>query len=131
MNDFALPALITLLTLLLLFGSAVHVGRMRGKHRVQPPATTGHPEFERAYRIQMNSTESALLFLPALWLAALYWNPQPAAVAGAVWLIGRLWYAIGYAQAAERRGRGFLLALLAWAALLLLATLGIGRTLLS
>jgi uncharacterized MAPEG superfamily protein len=131
MNALALPALITLLTVVLLFGTAAHVGRMRGRHRVQPPATTGHPEFERAYRVQMNSNESAVMFLPVLWLAALYWDPQQAAALGAVWLGGRVWYAVSYARAPEQRGRGFLLGVLAWAALTLLAAAGIGRALLA
>ncbi|MCE2971093.1 MAG: MAPEG family protein [Burkholderiales bacterium] len=129
MTQAALPALITLLTLLLLFGCAVHVGRMRGKHRIMPPATHGHPEFERVYRVQVNTTESAAMFLPALWLAATYWSAHWAAALGALWLIGRLWHWAGYTRAAEKRGSGFGLSVLALLALLLGAAWGIVRTL--
>ena len=65
-----LPALVTLLTILLLFGTTVMTGRARGKYGIKAPATSGHPLYERAYRVQMNTIENSVLFLPTLWLAA-------------------------------------------------------------
>ena len=64
------PALVTLATLLLLFGCVWLVSAARGRHKVRAPATTGPEEFERAYRVQMNTLENAVIFLPALWLAS-------------------------------------------------------------
>jgi hypothetical protein len=55
--DFHLPSLITVFTLLLLFGVALNVGRARGKYKIDAPATTGHPKFELAYRVQMNTVK--------------------------------------------------------------------------
>ena len=67
-----LPALVTLLTVLLQFGTMYAVGKARGKYGIAAPAVAGHPAFERAYRVQMNTLENTVMFLPVLWLAANY-----------------------------------------------------------
>ena len=126
-----LPAVVTLLTVLLLIGTAMFVGYARGKHGVAAPATSGHPVFERAFRVQMNTFESAVAFLPALWVAAYHASPLWAGVFGLVWLAARVWYAIAYARDAAKRGPAFGLAFLALAALILLAVVGLGRTVLA
>ena len=119
------PALVTLATLVLLFGCAWLVGWARARYKVLAPAVTGPEEFDRAFRVQMNTLENAVIFLPALWLAALYFNPRIAAVLGVVWIIARAWYAFAYARDAKRRGPAFVIAYVAWAALMLLALWGI------
>jgi hypothetical protein len=121
------PALVTLATLTLLFGCAAYVGRMRGQHKIAAPATTGPLPFEIALRIQMNTLENTVLMLPALWLAALFFSPLWATLAGGVWLVGRIWFAIGYATEPKKRGGGFLAGMIAWAALMLMATWGVVR----
>jgi uncharacterized membrane protein YecN with MAPEG domain len=125
-----LPALVTLLAVLLMFGTSFAVGRARGRYRIQAPATSGHPAFERAFRVQMNTLEAALLFLPTLWLAAHYGFAFWAGIAGLVWLAGRTWYAVAYLQEAARRGGGFALGMVAWAVTLLMALAGVGRAML-
>lgn len=126
-----LPALVTLLTVLLQFGTMYAVGRARGKYRIEAPAVSGHPAFERAYRVQMNTLESTLMFLPALWLAAHYGYVLWAGVAGLVWILGRVWYAWAYLGDASRRGPGYLVGMLGWAALMVMSALGLGRALLA
>ncbi len=125
-----LPALVTLLTILLLFGTAWAVGKARARHGIHAPATSGHPDFERAFRVQMNTLENTVLFLPTLWLAAHYGFAGWAGIAGLVWVAGRLWYAVAYLQEAKKRGAGFVVGMLGWAATLLLAAFGVGRALL-
>jgi hypothetical protein len=126
-----LPALVTLLAVLLLFGTIFAVGRARWVYGIRAPATSGHPAFERAFRVQMNTLEAALLFLPTLWLAARYGFAFWAGLAGLVWLAGRTWYALAYVQEAARRGGGFLVGMLAWAATLLMALAGVGHAVLA
>ncbi len=121
------PALVTLATLALLFGCAWYVGVMRGRHKVEPPATTGPLPFEVSLRIQMNTLENTVAMLPALWLAALFFSPLWATIAGAAWVAGRVWYALGYAQDPKKRSSGFMVGMLAWAALMLMATWGVVR----
>lgn len=108
-----LVALVTLLALVFYFWTALAVGGARGRYKVEAPAMTGAPEFERAVRIQMNTLEGLALFLPSLWLFALYWNDRVAAAAGAVWILGRIIYAVGYSSAPRNRSAGFLIQMLA------------------
>ena len=126
----ALPALTTLVALLLYFVITVNVGRARMKYKIEAPAVTGHPDFERAYRVQVNTLEQLIVFLPALWLFAFYVSPAWASVLGTVWIAGRALYAVGYYRAAERRGAGFGISMLASVALWLGATWGVVRVLL-
>lgn len=122
-----LPALVVLLTVILLFVVTALTGYARGKYKIKAPATNGHPVFERAYRIQMNTLEQALLFLPTLWLAARFGNPTWAGILGLVWLLGRVWYVVAYRRDPAKRGLAYGLAMLAWALLLLLAIYGVVR----
>lgn len=121
------PALATLAALALLFATTAIVGRARGRYGIKAPATSGHEMFDRAYRVQMNTLESVVLFLPALWLAATFFNATVATVLAGVWLVGRIWYAAAYLRDPARRGSGFLIGFLAWGALMLLASWGVIR----
>jgi len=125
-----LPALVTLLTVLLLFGTMWAVGRARDKYSIKAPAISGDPAFERAYRVQMNTLESTVMFLPTLWLAANYGFSGWAGVAGLIWLVGRVWYALAYLKEAGKRGPGFVVGMIGWAAALVMACIGVGRVML-
>src|SRR5271166_5284443 len=100
-------AIVTLLAVLFYFYTSTAVARARAKYGVKAPATVGHPEFERAFRVQMNTLEWMPIFLPSLWLFAAYVNDISAAGMGLVWIVGRVLYFLGYTEAAEKRGRGF------------------------
>lgn len=129
MHDFRWPALITLGVVALLFLTAVNVGRARARHGIDAPATTGNPEFERVFRIQMNTQESALMFLPALWIFSAFVSETGAAALGLVWLAARVWYSIAYHQLAARRGPPFGLSMLVVVVLFLGAAWGVMRPL--
>jgi glutathione S-transferase len=111
-------ALVTLLAVLFYFFTSTRVARARVAYGVKVPAISGNPDFERVFRVQMNTLEWLPIFLPSLWLFAIYISDQVAAVLGLVWIAGRIVYMIGYMQAAGRRGPGFLIQALACAALL-------------
>lgn len=120
-----LIGLITVLTVVLLIVCMSLVGRARGRFQVKAPATTGPEGFERVLRVQANTNEAALMFLPALWTAANFGLVWISATLGAIWLLGRIWYAIAYANPAGRRGPGFILSMLAVVGLVLQALWGI------
>lgn len=122
-------ALVTLATVVLLFWVAFLVGRARGRHGVKAPATTGPEGFERAYRVQMNTQESAVMFLPALWTAANFGLAWISAIFGVVWLVSRIWYAVAYANPSGNRGPAFGLSMLALLALIVQALWGLAWTL--
>ena len=114
---YHLTALVTLLTALFYFFTALNVAKVRARTGVKVPAMSGHPDFERAFRIQMNTLEWLPIFLPALWLFAVYIGDAIAAAIGAVWIVGRIVYAIGYSKEAIKRRPGFLIQGLATTAL--------------
>ena len=118
-------ALITALTLVLLVIATGLVGRARGRFDIKAPATTGHPDFERAFRAHMNTLEQAVAFLPALWLATIYSNETIAGYLGYAWLVGRLWYIFGYIQEAGKRSMGFLIGAICFVLLLGMGLWGI------
>ena len=117
MKLYLYTSCITLLTVLLMFGLAFNVGRARGKYQVKAPAVTGHELFERAYRIQLNTIENVLMFLPVLWLYAIFLSDKGAGDSGLIWLIARVWYAIAYQLNPAKRGLGFIISILVIAGL--------------
>jgi len=131
MNNLHWPALVTLAALTLCFATATLVGRARGKYGVSAPATQGHELFERAFRVQMNTLENTVIFLPALWLCVLFVGPLVATVLGAFWLAGRIWYVAAYLREPKSRGGGFVLAFAAWGGLMIAAAWGVLRGLLA
>jgi uncharacterized MAPEG superfamily protein len=108
-----MPALVTAFSVLLQAGMMMMVGNARQKYGIQAPATTGHPGFERAYRVQMNTLESTMMFLPAMWVFAVYLDAPSAAAIGAVWLLARIWYAVSYQRDPATRGKAFVVSLVA------------------
>jgi uncharacterized membrane protein YecN with MAPEG domain len=97
----------------------VMAGQARGRYGVAAPATTGHPIFERHFRVQQNTVEQLVIFLPALFLFANYANEGVAAALGLVFILGRALYARGYVLDPAKRGPGFLLTVIANVSLLL------------
>jgi len=104
------------------------VGAARGRYGVAAPATTGHPVFERYYRVQMNTIECLVLLLPGLWLAAKYWPPKYAAIAGAVYLVGRMVYLRSYVRDPATRSFGYSLSAGPAVALVVAALVGAIRS---
>jgi glutathione S-transferase len=122
-----LSAVVTILAIVLYIIMGIRTGRMRGKHNVNAPAVTGHPEFERAYRVQMNTLEQMPVFLPGLWLATIYFKTYgflPALI-GVIWILGRVLYMEGYMADPSKRGFGFGLSAVCQLLLLILAMAGI------
>ncbi|WP_017305138.1 MAPEG family protein [Spirulina subsalsa] len=124
-NLLVLPSLVTVLALILYFVVTLNVGRARFKYEVKPPAMSGDPNFERVLRVQQNTLEQLVLFLPGLWLFCLYVSPIWGAGLGILWIVGRALYAWGYYQAAEKRGPGFGISSLSGLILLIGALVGI------
>ena len=117
--------LVTLLAVALYFWTGLAVAKARQKFGVVVPATTGQADFERVFRVQQNTLEWMPIFLPLLWLFALYVSDWGAAVLGLIWIGGRVLYIRGYSEEAEKRHRGFTIQAIASGALLLGALAGI------
>jgi glutathione S-transferase len=104
---YHLTALVTLLAVSFYFYTSTRVARARYKYGVKLPAITGNADFERIFRVQMNTLEWLPIFLPSLWLFAIYISDAIAAIIGLVWIAGRIVYMIGYTRSVPQRGPGF------------------------
>jgi glutathione S-transferase len=100
-------SLVTCLAILFYFFTSIQVSKARVAFGIKVPAISGNPDFERVFRVQMNTLEWMPIFLPSLWLFALYINDALAGALGLVWIAGRVLYLTGYSQAAAKRGPGF------------------------
>ena len=118
-------ALVSLLAVLVYMWITLRVGTARGRYEVPAPATTGNEIFERTYRVQQNTVEQLLIFLPALWLFGTYLNARVGAAVGLIFVVARIIYAIGYVAEPSKRGTGFLIGFLANVVLVLGALAGI------
>jgi glutathione S-transferase len=116
--------LITLLALLEYLVFAMLVGKARGQYGVKAPAVTGHEMFERAYRVQMNTLELLVIFLPALWLASQHFSSTWTAPLGGLFLVGRIVYARAYVSDPAKRSAGFGLSILPTLVLLVMGFMG-------
>jgi glutathione S-transferase len=120
-----LTAWVTIASLLMYIWVFAKVGKARGVHNVPAPSTDGPTEFLVAMRVQANTVEQLILFLPLLWMCAMYMSDLYAAGFGAVWVIGRIVYALGYYQAPKNRSAGFLISSAAGVGLLVCTIIGL------
>jgi glutathione S-transferase len=118
------PALVSVLALLLYVAVFIAAGQARRRYDIKAPAVTGAPQFERAFRVQQNTLEQLVWFIPALWLFALYVSPSWGGIIGLVWIAGRGYYALSYYRDPETRGPGFAVGLVSSAILLVGALIG-------
>ena len=100
---------VTLLALLQFVVMGIMVGRARGLYGVKAPATTGHEQFERWFRVHYNTLEKLIVFLPSLWLFGYYVGQYYAAGLGCFYLVGRAVYAAGYVKDPSKRGIGMII----------------------
>lgn len=119
-----LIAVVSALALLQYLFFVFQVARARQRCGLPAPRTAGHEEFERYYRVQQNTLEQLVVFLPAVWMAGWYADVVAAAILGLGFLLGRTMYYRAYVNDPTARGPGFALGLAANAVLVLTGLMG-------
>jgi glutathione S-transferase len=99
--------IVTALAVLQFIVFGFRVGGARGRYGVKAPAMTGNEIFERHSRVQMNTLEQLIVFLPGIYMFSHYFSPKVAAALGVVYLIGRELYAFTYVKDPANRSVGF------------------------
>ena len=117
--------LIVILALIQFLFFGVMTGKARVKYGVKAPATTGDEGFERMYRVQMNTLEMLVIFIPVIFIASHYWSPLLTSGLGAVYIVGRFMYWRAYVTEPKNRSIGFMLSLLPSLLLMVLSLVGI------
>ena len=117
-------AIVTVLILMQAFLFAFQVGQARVKHGVNAPATSGHEDFDRAYRVHQNTMEQVILVIPALWIFGTYVHELAAAGVGLLFLVARFIYRGSYLNDPSTRSLGFGLGALALGVLMIGGLIG-------
>jgi uncharacterized MAPEG superfamily protein len=120
----AIVHIVIALALIEFFVFGALVGRARVKYQVEAPAITGHPVFERYYRVHYNTMELLLSFVPGMLIFGTYVSPTVAAGLGLLFIAGRIVYLRGYVAEPKKRGAGFGISVLPTMILLLGGLIG-------
>jgi glutathione S-transferase len=99
--------IVTALALLQFLVFGLRVGRARTRYGIAAPAISGNVSFERYFRVQQNTLEQLIVFIPGLYLYSHYFRPSVAAGIGVVYLIGREIYAASYVKDPAKRSFGY------------------------
>lgn len=118
-------ALLVLLALLQYVYFTILVGAKREKHGVKAPAVSGNEVWERFFRVQQNTLEQLIVFIPALYIFAFYLSSKWALIPGGVYLIGRQLYSMSYAKDPKTRTIGFAMTFFAQVVLILGGLFGV------
>jgi glutathione S-transferase len=110
--------IVTALALLQFMVFGFKVAKARGRYGVAAPAVAGNQTFERYFRVQQNTLEQLIVFLPGLYLFSHYYSPLVAAALGVIYLIGREIYAMTYVKDPKKREAGYALTVLPMAVLI-------------
>ena len=119
------PTLIVLLALLQYLFFTGQVGLARGKYKVNAPACNGDENFSRLFRVQQNTLEQLIIFIPASYAFAYYLSEIWVVVPGVVFILGRFLYSAEYLKDPKSRTPGMALTLLANVVLVLGALFGV------
>jgi len=95
------------------------VGFNRAKYEVEAPKTIGNDTWERMYRVQQNTLEQLILFIPGMVVFGLYVSQTWVLLPGVLYVVGRQLYSHLYIKNPASRGPGMILSFFSNIALVL------------
>jgi len=122
MEVTVLIILIALLQYIVFIGQ---VGFSRNKYGVSAPKTTGNETWERYFRVQQNTLEQLIIFVPAMIAFTQYVSATWVILPGILFIIGRQVYAFLYIKNPTSRGPGMVLSFFSNIALVLGSIIGV------
>ena len=122
------PTLIVLLALLQYLVFTGRVGLARGKYKVDAPACEGDENWNRLFRVQQNTLEQLIIFIPACYAFSFYLGELWVLLPGFVFILGRFIYSSEYIKDPKSRTPGMALTLLSNVVLVLGALFGLLKT---
>ena len=117
--------LIVLLALLQYVWFTARVGMTRGKYNINAPACDGDETWNRLFRVQQNTMEQLIVFIPATFAFSYYLSESWMLVPGLAFIIGRFLYSAEYQKDPKTRTPGMAITLLANVVLVLGALFGL------
>ncbi len=125
-----LTALVTIAALIEYGVFSLLVAGARARSGVKAPAITGDPVFERYFRVQQNTLERLIIFIPSLWLYSHYIGEGTAVALGVLFIVARALYCAVYVRSPDKRSLVFGVGELANTALMVGAAIGAVRSML-
>lgn len=105
--------LIVMLALLEYFYFTIRVGAFRARYQIDAPSCTGNDTFEKAFRVQQNTLEQLIIFIPGTYAFAYLVSTKWIWIPAALFIVGRLVYSRDYMGKPDQRAPGMIMTLLA------------------
>lgn len=102
------------------------VGFLRAKYGVKAPKTVGNKTWDRLFRIQQNTMEQLVIFIPGMVIFSMFVSETWALLPGILFVIGRQMYSHLYLKNPDSRGPGMILSFFSNIALVLGGLIGLG-----
>ena len=129
-SQYPLTTLALVAALIVYTWMSTNVGRARAQFGVPAPHSGGHPEFDKRYRVQMNTVEHSVLLIPGALLGTPVLGDVFGATLVALWALGRILFALAYYRDPARRSLGCALPFIPGLMLVVAAATGAVRALL-
>jgi glutathione S-transferase len=123
--------LLILLALLQYIFFTMRTGFLREKYKVDAPKCEGDETWERIYRVQQNTLEQMVIYIPGMLAFATLVSVNWALLPGVVYLVGRQLYSLQYIADPKSRVAGMVMTIFSNIALVVGALIGLGLSMAS
>jgi glutathione S-transferase len=101
-------------------------GFTRLKYEVPAPKISGNETWERIYRVQQNTMEQLIIFIPSMLIFSHYVSDTWVMLPGVIFLVGRQIFSHFYITNPDKRAPGMVMSLFSNVALVIGSLIGVG-----